>query len=216
MLLRTQNLPSALLKRRLWRSRWSDISRCRCVMQNHFQHLGNWKKWPSRCRLSDVICGRMALRTHNLPSERIKKRLWLSRWTDDSRCPNAIRKHFLHTGHRKKRRGRCPLSDVLSRRMVLGTHNLPSKRFKKRHWWSEWSDVFTCRIAMRIHFQYIGYRNKRFGRRRLSDVLRNEWPWEIIICLLDVLKNDFGEVDEAMFQGVERPCVLIFCVLGIE
>jgi hypothetical protein len=32
------------------------------------------------------------------------------------------------------------------------------------------------------------------------------------------LKNEFGEVDvdEAMFQGVERPCELIFCILGIE
>jgi hypothetical protein len=28
-----------------------------------------------------------------------------------------------------------------------------------------------------------------------------KWPWELIICLLEVLKNDFGEVDEAMFQG---------------
>jgi hypothetical protein len=33
-----------------------------------------------------------------------------------------------------------------------------------------------------------------------------EWPVELIICLLDVLKNDFVEVDEAMFQGVQRPC----------
>jgi hypothetical protein len=38
----------------------------------------------------------------------------------------------------------------------------------------------------------------------------------VIICLLDVLKNDFGEVDEAKFQGVERPYDLIFCILGIE
>jgi hypothetical protein len=30
------------------------------------------------------------------------------------------------------------------------------------------------------------------------------------------LKNDFGEVDEAMFQGVERPYELIFCILSIE
>jgi hypothetical protein len=30
------------------------------------------------------------------------------------------------------------------------------------------------------------------------------------MCLLDVLKNDFGEVDEAMFQGVELPSELIF------
>jgi hypothetical protein len=33
---------------------------------------------------------------------------------------------------------------------------------------------------------------------------------------LDVLKNDFGEVDEAIFQGIERPNELIFSILGIE
>jgi hypothetical protein len=27
------------------------------------------------------------------------------------------------------------------------------------------------------------------------------WPWELIICLLNVLKHDFGGVDEEMFQG---------------
>jgi hypothetical protein len=86
MALRTQNLPSARLKRRLWRSRWSDVSSCRWVMQNHFQHPGNRKKWLSLCRLSNVISSRMALRTHNLPSERIKKRLWWNRWSHVSRC----------------------------------------------------------------------------------------------------------------------------------
>jgi hypothetical protein len=36
-----------------------------------------------------------------------------------------------------------------------------------------------------------------------------EWPLELIFCLLDVLKNDFDEVDEAMIQGVEDPRELI-------
>jgi hypothetical protein len=36
------------------------------------------------------------------------------------------------------------------------------------------------------------------------------------MCLLDVLKNDFGEVDEVMFQGVVRPYELIFCSQSIE
>jgi hypothetical protein len=36
------------------------------------------------------------------------------------------------------------------------------------------------------------------------------------ICPLDVLKKEFGEVDEAMFQGFERPCGPIFLILGIE
>jgi hypothetical protein len=29
-------------------------------------------------------------------------------------------------------------------------------------------------------------------------------------------KNDFDEVDEAIFLFVERPCELIFCILCIE
>jgi hypothetical protein len=36
------------------------------------------------------------------------------------------------------------------------------------------------------------------------------------ICLLDILKNDFGEVDEAIFQGVERPWEFISCILGFK
>jgi hypothetical protein len=34
--------------------------------------------------------------------------------------------------------------------------------------------------------------------------------------LLAVLKNDFGDVDETIFQGVERPWKFIFCIQGIE
>jgi hypothetical protein len=30
------------------------------------------------------------------------------------------------------------------------------------------------------------------------------------------LKNDFGEVNEPTFRGVERPCEIIFCILGIK
>jgi hypothetical protein len=39
--------------------------------------------------------------------------------------------------------------------------------------------------------------------------------WELIIFLLHLLKMDFAEVDEAMFQGVERKCE-IFWILEIE
>jgi hypothetical protein len=31
-----------------------------------------------------------------------------------------------------------------------------------------------------------------------------DWPLDLIICLLDVLINDFDEADEAVFLGVER------------
>jgi hypothetical protein len=43
-----------------------------------------------------------------------------------------------------------------------------------------------------------------------------EYPLEFIICLLDILKHDLGEVDEAMFQGVQRLCEIIFCIPVIE
>jgi hypothetical protein len=46
--------------------------------------------------------------------------------------------------------------------------------------------------------------------------LVGEWLLEIIIFLLDVLKNDFGWVNEAMFKGVERPYEIIFWILSIE
>jgi hypothetical protein len=71
---------------------------------------------------------------------------------------------------------------------------------------------------MRNHFQYPGHRKKRHLRSRLGDDLsrRIMRPWEHIICILNVLKNDFGEVDEAKFQGVERPRDIIFCIFGIE
>jgi hypothetical protein len=36
------------------------------------------------------------------------------------------------------------------------------------------------------------------------------------MCPLCVLKNDFGKVDEAVFEGVERPYEFIFCILSIE
>jgi hypothetical protein len=32
----------------------------------------------------------------------------------------------------------------------------------------------------------------------------------------NVLKYDFDNVDEAMFHDVERPCEIIFCIMGIE
>jgi hypothetical protein len=36
------------------------------------------------------------------------------------------------------------------------------------------------------------------------------------MCLLDVLKNDLAEFDKAMFLGVDFPCQIILCFLGIE
>jgi hypothetical protein len=43
-----------------------------------------------------------------------------------------------------------------------------------------------------------------------------EWPWEIKDCILDVLKNNFVEVYEAVFQSVQMPFQIIFYVLNVE
>jgi hypothetical protein len=34
--------------------------------------------------------------------------------------------------------------------------------------------------------------------------------------LLNVLKNDIGDVDEAMFHGVKRPGERIFCIQDLK
>jgi hypothetical protein len=36
------------------------------------------------------------------------------------------------------------------------------------------------------------------------------------VCVLHVLKNDFGEVDEVMFQNVDRQLESFFYILGIQ
>jgi hypothetical protein len=43
-----------------------------------------------------------------------------------------------------------------------------------------------------------------------------KWPWELIICFLDVLIFEYVEVDEAMFEGDERQCNLIFGIQEIQ
>jgi hypothetical protein len=49
-----------------------------------------------------------------------------------------------------------------------------------------------------------------------SDVLNRQIALRTHNLLLDIFKYVFGEVDETMFQGVERPCDNIFCILLIE
>jgi hypothetical protein len=43
-----------------------------------------------------------------------------------------------------------------------------------------------------------------------------EWSTELIICLLNILKCDFFDVDEAIFLDVERPFERIFYILDIQ
>jgi hypothetical protein len=128
------------------------------TIRTHFLRPAHRKKRLGRSRLSNFLSRRMALRTLNLSCRCLKKRIWWSRWSDVSRCQKDMQNNFLHPVNLKKRLGRSCLSDVLSRRMALRTHNLSSGSFKKLLWWSH----------------------------------------------------------EAMFQGVKRPCKIIFCIQGIE
>jgi hypothetical protein len=56
---------------------------------------------------------------------------------------------------------------------------------------------------------------KRFERFRRSDVLSRRMALGTHNVPSGCLKNVCGEVDEAMFEGVESPYDLIFCILNI-
>jgi hypothetical protein len=73
--------------------------------------------------------------------------------------------------------------------------------------------VFEC---IERHFPKPHHRKNTIKWNRLSDFYLHELACDHIICLLDVLKKDFVEVDEAIFQGLERPCILTFFILGIQ
>jgi hypothetical protein len=81
-----------------------------------------------------------------------------------------MRTHFLHAGNPKKRLGCFRLNDVLSRRMALRNHYLPSEYLKKQFWWCRWSDVSWCHKNIKKH-------------------LLNSGHW----------KNDLDEFEEVMF-----------------
>jgi hypothetical protein len=67
---------------------------------------------------------------------------------------------------------------------------------------------------MRTHFL-----NPR-QKKDLDEIVKvmiyvGEWSWDLIIYLLDFIKNEFCEVD-VMFEGVIRPCEIIFRIMGIQ
>jgi hypothetical protein len=105
----THNLPSLRLTNGVWWCRWSKVSMCLKAIRTPFQHPKHRKNRLGRRRLSVILIRPIGLSTNNLQSGRIKKRLWWSRWSDISRCRKAIRIHFLHPVHRKKRLGRIRL-----------------------------------------------------------------------------------------------------------
>jgi hypothetical protein len=142
------------------------MKQCFIMSKGHskaFSTFCDSNKRFGRSRESDPLSRGRALRTHNLLSGRIKKRLLWIRWGNITRCRKALRTHFLYPGHRKKRVGWSRLSDVLSRPMALTTHNLPSESLKNQLCWSRWFDVSTCRKAMRTHFLHSVHRKSDFG-----------------------------------------------------
>jgi hypothetical protein len=139
---------------------------CRNAMRIHFLYPGNRIKRLGRSRLSDVLNRRMALKTKICLLDVLKDEFngWLR---DFSRFRWAKCTHFLHLGNRKKWLSWCRLSFVLNRRIALRTQNLPSARLKRRLW-SRWSDVSSCRWALRTYFVNSRNRKKWLLRRRLS------------------------------------------------
>jgi hypothetical protein len=94
--------------------------------------------------------------------------------------------------------------------------NWASGRLQNLHWWWRWSDVWRCRKAMRTNFLHRGHRKKQLCRSCISDILSRRLTLTTHIQPSRCVKNDLGEADEMMFQGVERPCEIIFDILFIE
>jgi hypothetical protein len=92
--------------------------------------------------------------------------------------------------------------------MDLATRNLPSECFKIRLWYCRWSKFSWYQRPFVGIFSTLC--SQKSDLDEVSKVMFEvgEWPWELNIYPPDVLKNVFSEFDEAMFQGVKRPCEL--------
>jgi hypothetical protein len=53
---------------------------------------------------------------------------------------------------------------------------------------------------MRTHFLHPVHRKKRLGRSHIRDFYVGEFHLKLIMCVLNVLKNDIGEIGEAIFH----------------
>ena len=119
--------------------------------------------------------------------------------------------------------------DVARYHLVLRTRFVPSGCPTRRE-----SDVPTCRLALRHHFLPPGWPKLRLGRGRESDDARGRMAATtrfLHLWLGTSRESDISKVrpaprfhflpfartktvnEEAMFQGVTRPCELIFCIL---
>jgi hypothetical protein len=215
MTLRLHNLPSGLLKKRLWWSRWSDVSRFRKAMQTHFLDPGQRKKRLGLGCLSDILSRRVALTTHNLLLNVLKCNFFMS----IKRCFIVFKGHFIPFSTfwaLKKAIWMNSRKWCLKYANCLRKNNLPSGRLKKLIWWIRWIDVSRWWKVVRNHFLHPGHLTKRLGRSCSSNDLSRQMALRTHNLPSGLLKNDFGEVDEVIFQSVERSCELILWILGIE
>jgi hypothetical protein len=60
--------------------------------------------------------------------------------------------------------------------MILRTHNLPSESFKNDFVEFDEAKFQGVELPSEFIVSILGIVKMRFGRRRLSDVLRTEWP----------------------------------------
>jgi hypothetical protein len=135
-------------------------------MRTHFLHPGYRKKRLGTTRLRNGFSRRMALRTHNLPSELLKLQLWWGRWSVFTMTKGHTNA-FLHSGHSRMGFWRSRGSDVLSTRMASEVIICLQKRLG----WKRWSNVSMCRKAMRFYFLHPVHRKKRQAWSRLSNIL---------------------------------------------
>jgi hypothetical protein len=163
------------------------MSKCH---SNIFSTFWAFKKRFGRSRGCDFLCRQVALRTHNLSSERLKKGLWWRRWSDAS-CFRKGKRTFSVSWESKKRLGRCRVSDVLIWRVALRTHILPSGNLKKRHCCSRWSDVSMGQKAIRTHFLSSKYPKKRLERIRFRNVWSSRMTQRTRNLPSGRFKNDF-------------------------
>jgi hypothetical protein len=93
--------------------------------------------------------------------------------------------------------------------MALRNHNLPSGGLKN------YFGGFKVSKGHSNSFSASWASKKRLGRSWLREELSSLMALKNHTLPCERLKKDFGEVDEAMMQGVESSCEIIFCILAI-
>jgi hypothetical protein len=102
-----------------------------------------------------------------------------------------------------------------SGRKALEIYFYSSDRHKIQLGWWRLTSVSKCRKTLHTHF--LPPWNPKSELDEFAEMMFqvSDWHRDLITWLLNVLKFDFSEVDEAMFQGVDRPCEIITYFLGI-